>query len=55
MGPSVCNFDCIMVGGEGYLELHEDDYVRCYSPNNLNEREIRFAKNTHVDVSSKSA
>ena len=38
--PSSCNTDCIMLRGEGYLELHEDYQVCCYSSDNLNEREI---------------
>ena len=53
--PSSCNTDCTMLRVEGYLELHENYQVCCYSSDNLNERERerRYAKDTHEDLCSK--
>jgi hypothetical protein len=53
VAPSSCNPDCIMLRVEGYLELHQNYQVCCYSSDNLNEREMRYAKDKHEDLYSK--
>jgi hypothetical protein len=50
LNPSSSNIDCIMLRGEGYLELHEDYQVCCYSSDNLNERNGYDMLRTHVSI-----
>jgi hypothetical protein len=48
--PSSSNTDCIMLKSEGYLELHEDNQVCCYSSDNLNERKGYDMPSTYTSM-----